>query len=133
MLTEIVTGREAENQHLAMSMFDKTINAVMEGKVDPTSDISLTSMVKSGKFINAVPLLPEYEVQLKQLWTASMIATIWSAEGTYIVASDVSGSGGCKADRRGLQVLKACLSEYPDKVFYTFFKTAARENQPNAA
>jgi hypothetical protein len=99
---------------------------VLDGASGMLTDLILVDVVQSGLYANTTSLTPEFETQLRYLWTASAIGTMWSTENTYIVASDVS-EDGCKADSRGHPSLKACLEEYPDKVFYTFFKTIGCE------
>lgn len=114
-----------QNQDMATKLFDANMLNVLDETEGMIANLTIVDIVQSGLYANTTSLTPEFETQLRYLWTASAIGTMWSTENNYIVASDVS-DGGCKADSRGHPSLKACLDEYPDKVFYTFFKTNAR-------
>jgi hypothetical protein len=115
-----------QNQDMATKLFDANMLSVLEGSNGMIAEMTIVDVVQSRLYANTTSLTPDFETQLRYLWTASAIGTMWSTENTYIIASDV-GDGGCEADGRGHPSLKACLSEYPDKVFYTFFETNARE------
>ncbi|KAI4741972.1 hypothetical protein E4T50_07599 [Aureobasidium sp. EXF-12298] len=121
-------AREAmsQNQHLTTKLFDANMLVLLGGKVGVSKDYTLVDIVQGGQYVNTTEILPSYRDELRYMWTASAISTIWSMEHSYIVASDVS-SGSCKSDHRGPQILKSCLSEYPTKVFYTYFLSRCRE------
>ncbi|KAK6002952.1 hypothetical protein QM012_000797 [Aureobasidium pullulans] len=116
----------AQNQHLTTKLFDTNMLVLLQGKVGVSKDFTLVDIVQGGQYVNTTEILPSYRDELRNMWTASAISTIWSLEHSYIVASDVS-SGTCKSDHRGPQILKSCLEEYPTKVFYTYFLSRCRE------
>ncbi|KAG9696501.1 hypothetical protein KCU95_g3579, partial [Aureobasidium melanogenum] len=121
-------AREAmtQNQHLTTKLFDLNMLELLKGEVGVTKDYTLVEIVQGGRYANTSEVLPSYRDELRYMWTASAISSIWSMEHSYIVASDVS-SGSCKSDHRGPQILKSCLEEYPTKVFYTYFLSRCRE------
>lgn len=100
--------------------------SLLNGTEGITGNLTLVDIVRRGQYANTTEILPSFRDELRSLWTASAISTIWSTEHSYIVASDV-GNGGCKGDHRGPQALKSCLDAYPNKVFYTYFKSNCRE------
>lgn len=116
----------AQNQLLTTKLFDLNMLALLEGKVGVSKDFGLVDIVQGGRYANTSEMLPSYRDELRYMWTASAVSTIWSMEHSYIVVSDVS-SGSCKSDHRGPQILKSCLEEYPTKVFYTYFLSRCRE------
>ncbi|KAG9664009.1 hypothetical protein KCU64_g957, partial [Aureobasidium melanogenum] len=103
-------AREAmtQNQLLSTKFFDANMLALLQGKVGGTKDYALVDIVQGGRYTNTTEILPLYRDQLRNMWTASAISTMWSVENSYIVVSDVS-------------------SEYPTKVFYTYFLSRCRE------
>ncbi|KAH0349688.1 hypothetical protein KCU83_g5437, partial [Aureobasidium melanogenum] len=121
-------AREAmtQNQLLSTKFFDANMLALLQGKVGGTKDYALVDIVQGGRYTNTTEILPLYRDQLRNMWTASAISTMWSVENSYIVVSDVS-SGSCKSDHRGPEILKSCLKEYPTKVFCTYFLSRCRE------
>ncbi|KAH0335552.1 hypothetical protein KCU81_g8954, partial [Aureobasidium melanogenum] len=121
-------AREAmsQNQDLATKFFDANMLALLKGDIGGAKDYALVDIVEGGRYANTTELVPEYRDQLRYMWTASAISSMWSVENSYIVVSDVS-SGSCKSDHRGPQILKSCLGEYPTKVFYTYFLSRCRE------
>ncbi|KAI4722614.1 hypothetical protein E4T48_01066 [Aureobasidium sp. EXF-10727] len=121
-------AREAnvQNFQLTSKIFDANMLSILSGNESLVQNSTLVDLVTKGQFANTTEILASYRDELKNMWTASAISTIWSMEHSYIVASDVS-SGGCKSDHRGPQILKSCLDEYPTKVFYTYFKSNCRE------
>ncbi|KAI4731246.1 hypothetical protein E4T49_00779 [Aureobasidium sp. EXF-10728] len=123
-----IAAREANSQNfqLTSKFFDANMLSILSGNESLVQNSTLAEIVTSGQFANTTEILASYRDELKNMWTASAISSIWSMEHSYIVASDVS-SGGCKSDHRGPQILKSCLDEYPTKVFYTYFKSNCRE------
>ncbi|THV83707.1 hypothetical protein D6D29_03681, partial [Aureobasidium pullulans] len=115
----------SQNQHITAKLFDANMISLLNG-TDGVTNMTLVDIVRSGRYANTTEIVPAFRDQLRALWTASAISTIWSTEHSYIVASDVS-SGGCESDRRGPQALKSCVVAYPNKVFYTYFKSNCRE------
>ncbi|KAG9513442.1 hypothetical protein KCV07_g8802, partial [Aureobasidium melanogenum] len=132
MIRTAVEHIMSQDQDMTTKLFDANMLSVLNGTNGIIANMTLVDIVQSGLYTTTTELTPEYETQLHNLWTASAIGSIWGTEQSYIVASDVS-DGGCKADSRGHPSLKACLDEYPDKVFYVFFKTKAREGMSGRA
>ncbi|KAI5265599.1 hypothetical protein E4T47_08503 [Aureobasidium subglaciale] len=116
----------AENQHITAKIFDTNMISLLQGYEGMTPNFTLVDMVQRGHYANVSSFTPNYRDQLRNMWFASAIGTIWSTEHSYIIVSDVK-NGGCKGDHRGPKILKTCLEEFPTKVFYTYFKSNCRE------
>lgn len=89
----------SQNQHITSKLFDGNMLSLLNG-TEGVTNLTLVDIVQSGRYANTTDILPLFRDQLRNLWTASAISTIWSTEHSYIVASDV-GNGGCKGDHRG--------------------------------